>query len=139
MIDYIGETRINYNKSQTKIATANDVFKEIEEFKDKLQEHFMVIYLDGANVVIESRVISIGTLNQSLVHPREVFSPAIEKRAASIIIAHNHPSGVLKPSREDLKVTERLKECAKILGIEMLDHIIISVNGYLSFKDEDLI
>ncbi|MEA2018297.1 MAG: DNA repair protein RadC [Campylobacterota bacterium] len=139
MIDYIGETKINYRKTNPKISKASDIFNEIEDFKNKTQEHFITIYLDGANHIIESRVISIGTLNQSLVHPREVFSPAIEKRAASIIVAHNHPSGTLKPSREDLKVTERLKESGKILGIELLDHIIISVNGYLSFKDEDLL
>ncbi len=139
MIDYIGETRINYNRSKTKIKESNDVFGEVEEFKDKLQEHFIVLYLDGANCIIESRVISMGTVNQSLVHPREVFAPALKENAVSIIIVHNHPSGVLEPSTEDLQVTKRLLEAGKLLGIKLLDHVIISVNGYLSFKDEDLI
>ena len=139
MIDYIGETKINYRSSNTKINNAGDVYKEIEEFRDKQQEHFIALYLDGANCIIESRVITIGILNQSLVHPREVFHNAIKVNAASIIVAHNHPSGVLKPSREDLAVTKRLKESGKLLGIEVLDHVIISVSGYLSFKDEDLI
>ncbi|MCK5295046.1 MAG: JAB domain-containing protein [Arcobacteraceae bacterium] len=139
MIDYIGETKINYRKTNTTIRRASDIFKEIEEFKDKVQEHFITIYLNGANEIIESRVITIGTLNQSLVHPREVFSPAIEKRAASIIIAHNHPSGILKPSKEDLQVTKRLRESGKILGIEVLDHIIFGDTGFYSFKDENLL
>ncbi len=86
MIDYIGETKINYRKTNTKISKASDVFKEIEEFKDKVQEHFITIYLNGANEIIESRVITIGTLNQSLVHPREVFSPAIEKRELQVLL-----------------------------------------------------
>jgi len=139
MIDYIGETKINYRKTNSKISKASDVFKEMKAFKNKQQEHFITIYLNGANEIIESRVITIGTLNQSLVHPREVFSPAIEKRAASIIIAHNHPSGVLKPSREDMLVTDRLKQSGKLLGIEVLDHIIFGINGFYSFKDEDLL
>jgi DNA repair protein RadC len=112
---------------------------ELDEFKDKRQEYFMVLYLDGTNIVIEARVISIGTLNQSLGHPREVFAPAIIPEACSIIIAHNHPSGGFKPSREDLLVTKRLKESGKLLGIEVLDHIIISEDGYLSMKDEEIL
>ena len=139
MIDYIGETRINYTSSKTKISKAGDVFKEVKEFTDKQQEHFITLYLDGANCIIESRVITIGTINQSLVHPREVFSHAIEKRATSIIVTHNHPSGILKPSREDILVTDRLKQSGKLLGIELLDHVIISVNGFFSFKDEELL
>ncbi len=139
MIDYIGETKINYRKSITKIASSNDVFEELLEFKEKSQEHFMALYLDGANQIVESRVITIGTINQSLVHPREVFKPAIITNSASIIIAHNHPSGILSPSNEDLEVTKRLQEAGKILGIQLLDHLIISQNGYLSFKDENLL
>jgi len=139
MIDYIGETKINERVNSPKVKRADDVFKEIEEFKDKSQEHFIVIFLDGDNKIIETRVISVGTLNQTLVHPREVFAPAIEKRSASIIIAHNHPSGTLSPSSEDIEVTNRLKEASKILGIELLDHIIFSLNGYLSLRDEGLL
>jgi len=138
MIDYIGETKINYRANKkTKVTHASDIFEELKELKNKKQEHFTVVYLDGANQIVENRVITIGTLNQSLVHPREVFAPAIELRAASLILAHNHPSGILSPSDEDKKVTKRLVEGSKILGIEILDHIIISSDGYYSFRDEE--
>lgn len=136
MIDYIGETKVFYRTAKTKVTHASDIYEELKELKDKKQEHFTVVYLDGANHILESRVITIGTLNQSLVHPREVFAPALELRAASIIVAHNHPSGILKSSDEDIKVTKRLVEGSKILGIKILDHIIISLDGYYSFRDE---
>jgi len=106
---------------------------------NKQQEYFLCIYLDGANHIYQTRVITIGTLNQSLVHPREVFAPAVENRCASIIVAHNHPSGVLKPSREDMLVTQRLKDSGKLLGIELLDHVILAKSGYFSMKDEGVL
>jgi DNA repair protein RadC len=139
MIDYIADTKVNYRTTKTKITSSDDVFEELKEYSTAKQEHFIVCYLDGAHNIIENRIITIGTLNQSLVHPREVFSPAVEKRAASIIVAHNHPSGILKPSDEDIAVTKRLKEAGKILGIELLDHIILSANGFYSFKNENLL
>jgi DNA repair protein RadC len=123
-------------KQNKKITSADDVYAELNEYKDKKQEYFLTIYLDGANHICETRVITIGTLNRSLVHPREVFAPAIEHRCASIIVAHNHPSGILEASDEDLEVTNRLKESGKLLGIELLDHIILSKNGFLSMRDE---
>lgn len=88
------------------------------------KEHFIGLYLDTRNKVIYSEVISIGTLNACLVHPREVFSPAIKKRAASIIVLHNHPSGNLEPSQPDIELTRRLKESGRLLGIEVIDHLI---------------
>ena len=97
----------------------------------------MCLYLDGANHICETRIITIGTLNQSLVHPREVFSPAVEHRCASIIVAHNHPSGILSPSSEDIEVTQRLKESGKLLGIELLDHVIFTKDSFISLKDEN--
>jgi len=126
-------------KQNTKISNAKDVFEELKEYRNKQQEYFLCIYLDGANHICQTRVITIGTLNQSLVHPREVFAPAIENRCASIIVAHNHPSGILKPSDEDLAVTKRLKSSGKLLGIELLDHVIISKEGYFSLKDDKMI
>ena len=99
----------------------------------------MLITLDGASRIIEKRVIFIGTLNQSLVHPREVFRPAILDKSAGIIIAHNHPSGTLEASRADIQITQRLKEVAKLVGIELLDHVIISEQGYYSFSDEGML
>jgi len=126
-------------KQNKKITNADDIYAELQEYKDKRQEYFIVITLNGANHIIEKRVVSIGTLNSSLVHPREVFADALTDRAASIILAHNHPSGELAPSSEDLLITARLKESAKLLGIEILDHIIIAKDGYLSMRDEELL
>lgn len=126
-------------KQNKKITCSNDVYLELKEYHNKQQEYFLALYLDGANHLIQTKVITIGILNQSLVHPREVFSYAIEKRCASIIVAHNHPSGILEASNEDINVTKRLKESGKILGIELLDHLIIASNGYLSLKEEGVL
>ncbi len=126
-------------KQNIKISSAEDVYHELKEYSTKKQEHFLVITLDGASHIIEKRIISIGTLNQSLVHPREVFADAVSDRAAGIIIAHNHPSGQLEPSIEDKRVTKRLKEVGTIMGIELLDHVILSREGYLSLREEGLV
>ncbi|MBU0632797.1 DNA repair protein RadC [bacterium] len=126
-------------KQNKKITSSQDIYDLLQEYKSKKQEYFITITLDGANHIIEQRVISIGTLNRSLIHPREVFADAITDRAASIIIAHNHPSGILETSDEDILVTKRLQESAKLLGIELLDHLIISKNGYLSMRDLELL
>jgi len=125
-------------KQNKKITSASDVYNELKDYQDKQQEYFLTIYLDGANHICETRVITIGTLNRSLVHPREVFAPAIESRCASIIVAHNHPSGICEPSDEDLQITNRLKDSGKLLGIEVLDHVILSKNGFLSMRDEGI-
>jgi DNA repair protein RadC len=103
------------------------------------KEHFLILLLDSRNNLIKDNIISIGTLNASLVHPREVFKEAIDNRAASIIISHNHPSGDPEPSEDDLEMTKRLTEAGKILGIEVIDHIIIVKNKFFSFKDKRLI
>ena len=138
MIDYIAETKINYRAGITIISSASDIYEELKEYADREQEHFIVAYLNSANEIIENRIITIGILNQSLVHPREVFAPAIANRSAAIILAHNHPSGKLDPSVEDIGITKRLKESGKILGIEVLDHLILSKDGFLSLKAEDI-
>jgi DNA repair protein RadC len=121
-------------KTHKKINNAEDVYEELKEYREKKQEYFLALYLDGANHLCETQVITIGTLNQSLVHPREVFAPAIEKRCASIIVAHNHPSGILEASYEDIEVTKRLNECGKLLGVDLLDHIIFTKKGYISVE-----
>ena len=126
-------------KQNKKITSANDVYEELKEYHNKKQEYFLALYLDGANHLIQTKIITIGILNQSLVHPREVFSYAIEKRCASIIVAHNHPSGILEASNEDINVTKRLKESGKILGIELLDHLIITNDGFVSLKEEGVL
>ena len=99
---------------------------------NKKQEHFVMLTLDGARRLINCRVISIGTLMSSLVHPREVFSPAIEDRAASIIIGHNHPSGVLDISNDDKEVTQRIRLAGELLGIKLDDHIIVAGDSFVS-------
>jgi len=126
-------------KQNIQITSAEDIYNELKEYAQKKQEYFLTITLDGSNNIIEKRVVFVGTLNQSLVHPREVFADAITDRAASIIIAHNHPSGSLKPSTEDKLITTRLKEVSKIMGIELLDHVILSTEGFISFAEEGIL
>lgn len=107
----------------------------LEDIRNKKQEYFICMTLDGAHRLIAKRVISIGILDSSLVHPREVFSEAITDRAASVIVAHNHPSESLQPSEADIEVTERLKEAGELLGIKVLDHLIVSSRKFLSIID----
>src|SRR4030043_810253 len=120
------------------IQKAKDVLPLIMPIADKKQEHFLCLSLNGANEVIGNRVVTVGLLNSSQVHPREVFADVISDRAAFVIFAHNHPSGVLKPSPEDITINQQLIEAGKILGITVLDHIIITKKGYLSFKEAGL-
>jgi DNA repair protein RadC len=99
------------------------------------QENFMCIAMDTKNHVIGIHTITVGTLNSSLVHPREVFRPLIRQAAASFICGHNHPSGISKPSPEDITVTMRLQQVGDLMGIELLDHVIVSANEYTSLKE----
>lgn len=108
---------------------------QLTDIRDKKQEYFVCLTLDGANRLIAKRIISIGTLTSSLVHPREVFAEAITDRAASIIVAHNHPSGNLTPSQADREVTMRLREAGELLGIALIDHAIIATKSYFSIKN----
>jgi len=126
-------------KSNRRITSAQDVYDELAPFRNKKQEYFLTITLDGASHIINTRTIFIGTLNQSVVHPREVFVDAISDRSAGIIIAHNHPSGTLQASSSDIRITQRLQEVAKVVGIELLDHVILTRDGYYSFSDEGLL
>lgn len=129
MIELIN--RIKYPK-QKQIKTTSDAVGYFMDYKDKKQEYFLLLTLDGANQVIKLHEITKGLANKTQVHPREVFAPAIEDRACFIIIAHNHPSGSLEASVEDLAITEKIKHVGDIMGIKMLDHIIVSKEGHLS-------
>ncbi len=120
------------------IQKAQDVLPLVSYIANKKQEYFLCISLNGANEVIGNRVVTVGLLNTNQVHPREVFADAISDRAASIILVHNHPSGVLKPSPDDLATTRQLVDAGRILGIPVLDHIIVTRKGYLSFKERGL-
>ncbi len=100
------------------------------------QEHFVCLYLNTKNQVLHRQTVFVGSLNASIVHPREVFKEAFRRSAASIICAHNHPSGDPSPSREDIEVTKRLAECGKIIGIDILDHLIIGDKKFISLKEK---
>jgi DNA repair protein RadC len=108
----------------------------MDEMRHLQQEHFVCLYLNTKNQVIHKQTIFIGSLNASIVHPREVFKEAFRYSAASIVCLHNHPSGDPGPSREDIDVTKRLSECGKMLGIELLDHVIIGDNRFCSLKEK---
>ncbi len=128
-----------FSENEQEILSAKDVWQLCSDIRESKKEHFVVFYLDTQNCLIERQIISIGTLNSSLVHPREVFEPAIKFSAASILIAHNHPSGILDPSQEDREVTKRLVDAGNLLGISVIDHIILGKNGHLSFQQAKLL
>lgn len=119
-----------------KIGKPGDVLPMLSDIVNKQQEYFVCISLNGANEVIEKRIVTVGLLNKTQVHPREVFADVITDRAASVIFAHNHPSGELSPSHEDLTLQKQLNEAAEILGIRILDHLIVSKKGFLSFQEQ---
>ena len=131
--------RLLQNKQSTLLLTPEDIWKELKDIRSNKKEHFIVFFLDSRNQEIKREVISIGSLNTNLVHPREVFEPAVRNLAAQIIVAHNHPSGNPEPSEDDLIVTRRLVEAGKIMGIEVIDHIIVTKTKFLSFKNHNLI
>ena len=106
--------------------------EQLHQIKNKKQEYFVLLTLDGARRLINNRVVTIGTLMSSLVHPREVFALAIEDRAASIIIAHNHPSGLLEVSEDDREVTRRIRQAGDIIGIRLDDHLIVAGDEFIS-------
>ncbi len=116
------------------IGTAKEVYHIVSEVAHQKQEYFLTLTVDGDQKLIQKRTIFAGTLNQSLIHPREVFADAITDRAAGIILVHNHPSGDNSPSPEDLEITRRLQKIGKIMGIEIVDHVIVSRNGYYGFQ-----
>ena len=124
---YLGDVKIE--RSQT-------AYKEMRDIKNWEKEVFVAFYLDNQSQIISREIVSIGILNALLIHPREVFKTAIIRNAASVIVAHNHPSGNTLPSDEDIKVTKRLQEAGDIIGIKLLDHLIVSKEGYYSFNDE---
>ena len=118
-----------------KIKHPIDIFNCLKRYSRCRQEHFLVLTLNGAHEVISIHISTIGLVNKTVVHPREIFIHAINDNAVAIIVAHNHPSGSLKPSDEDNDISERLNEACKIMGIHFLDHLIISKSGYYSYKE----
>src|SRR3990167_7596384 len=124
------------DKQSEMYLSPQEVWQELKDLRNHKKEHFVIFFLDTKNQEIRREIISVGTLNASIVHPREVFEPAITASASQIIIAHNHPSGNLEPSEEDIEVTRQLIQAGKILGINLLDHVIVSSSHYYSFQND---
>jgi DNA repair protein RadC len=126
-------------QQKKEIIHPKDIWEELWQYREQKKEHFFVYYLDVRNTVIKRELVAIGILNSTLAHPREIFEPAVRHLAAQIILVHNHPSGDATPSEEDLLLTKRLIKAGKILGIEVLDHVIITKDGYFSFAEKKII
>lgn len=118
-----------------KIEKPADLLPHIRHYADRKQEHFICASINGANEIMNIRVVSIGLIDRTPVHPREVFADALSDRASAVIVAHNHPAGSLEPSSSDVEITEQLKNAGSIMGIALLDHIIFNRNGYFSFLE----
>lgn len=116
-----------------------DVIPFIQNYSMQPQELFLCVTLNGGHEIMQIRVVSVGTINKTIVHPREVFSEALIENAAAIIVAHNHPSGNCEPSEQDIKTTRILVECSDLLGITLLDHIIFSKTSYFSFLEHNIL
>ncbi|MFW6356538.1 MAG: JAB domain-containing protein [Spirochaetota bacterium] len=124
-------------KEPVRVRMPSDAYGALKRYHRKRKEHFLVLTLDGAHVIHSIRIATIGTVNRSIVHPREVFIEAIRDNAAAVIVAHNHPSGNVEPSFEDREVTRRLKEAGNTLGIPVLDHLVFSWRGFYSLLEHD--
>ncbi len=120
------------------ITSPVDVLGFLTDIKDRRKEYFVALFLNARNQVICREDVSVGSLNASLVHPREVFAPAVGSSAASVILAHNHPSGDVTPSREDIELTRRMVQAGEIMGIEVLDHLIVGSERFLSMKEANV-
>jgi len=126
-------------KEGGRVTKPDDILPLVAHLRDKRQEHFCCITLNGAGEVLGNRVITVGLLNHSLVHPREVFADAITDRAASIICVHNHPSGSLEPSSQDIAITAQLREAGSLVGIQLIDHVIVTKSGHVSMRERGLV
>lgn len=131
--------RLLQDKKSVLILSPKDVWEELKDIRGNKKEHFVIFFLDTRNQEIKRETISVGSLNANLVHPREVFEPAIKHLASHVIVAHNHPSGNTDPSEEDIELTKRLSEAGSLLGIELVDHVIVGHSGFTSFKERGLL
>lgn len=135
----VEEEVLNYLKTGSRFTTPEQVFETFRFLMQETKEHFTTLHLDGKNRVVCMDVVSIGSLNQSIVHPREVFKSACLSNAAAVILIHQHPSGDATPSQEDISITRRLREAGDIMGIKVLDHVIVGENEYTSFVERGLL
>ena len=139
---YVAElTKRRYRSKKPKeIRGPDDVVAFVgPKLRKEQREHFLVLLLNARHEVIGKETVSIGSLNASIVHPREVFKPAVLQSAASVVLLHNHPSGDPEPSEEDTAITKRLVQCGELLGIAVLDHVIIAARGVVSFRSRQLL
>ena len=120
------------------VLSTEDVISLNSDLKSKKKEYLVCLYLDARNALLKKEIISIGILDKSIVHPREIFGPAVELRTAGIMLVHNHPSGDPEPSKEDVELTKRLAKAGEIIGIDVLDHIVVCDKSYLSLKAKGL-
>ncbi len=135
----IEEEVSSYLKTGTRFNSPAQVFETFKFLMKETKENFATLHLDGKNRVVCMDTVSVGSLNQSIVHPREVFKSACLSNAAAIILVHQHPSGDATPSREDIAITKRLKEAGEVMGIAVLDHIIVGDGEYTSFVERGLL
>jgi DNA repair protein RadC len=135
----IGRRLWNPTDALPLIRGPEQVYEHCADIRKATREHFVAFYLNSRHQILRREVISIGSLNASIVHPREVFRPAIVLCAASLVLAHNHPSGDTTPSEEDLAITRRLREAGRLLGIELVDHVIVGESGYTSLRERKLL
>lgn len=131
--------RLTREESKPQLLNSEEVYKSVKEIGEYKKEHLLAIYLDVKNREITREIISVGTLTASLVHPREIFEPAVHCLAVSIIIIHNHPSGDTEPSDEDVKITKQLVEAGKIMGIKVIDHLIVAKKSFYSFEEHNML
>ena len=129
----------SFNDSLPILSSVKETIAQLADLRGKQKEYFVVLYLNARKQLIHKEIVSIGALTETLAHPREVFEPAIRLFASSVILAHNHPSRNIEASEADTKLTERLIQSGTILDIEVLDHIIVTDNGYISFKEKGLL
>lgn len=127
------------NHTGKQISKPSDLIPFVHHYAMQEQEHFICVTLNGAHEIIKIRTVSVGTINKTMVHPREVFTGAIKDMAAAVILCHNHPSGNCIPSSDDIETTHRLVEAGECLGIHVLDHLIITTKGFFSIKEEGLL
>lgn len=133
----LGKRRNKYHGMH--INSPCDIVPFVKNYSMEQKEHFIIVILNGAHNIKKIHVVSIGTLNKTIIHPREVFREVIKENAASIILCHNHPSGKLAPSEDDIETTKILIDAANILGIQILDHVIISCESYFSFLEHEVL
>jgi DNA repair protein RadC len=136
----LGQRAVNsFNDTLPILDSPKAIVAQLSHLRDKQKEYFLAFYLNARNQLIHKETISVGTVATTIVHPREVFEPAIRHFATSVILAHNHPSKSLEPSKEDLDLTKKLISAGEILDINVLDHIVVTCNGYISFKEQGII